>query len=219
MRTLTIDIVSDVACPWCVIGYKHLEEALARLDGELDVDLSWHAFELRPDSALEGENWREHIMRKYGMTREQSEASRQRISEAGQAVGFTFNFTDDMKVQNTFNCHRLLAWAKESGHQTDLKLRLFQAYFTDRSDVNDPAVLIKAVEDAGLDGEEARRVLDGEDYSARVREEEQHWQRLGVQSVPTFVVNGKYAITGGQPTEVFEQALRDIAREMNTAEA
>lgn len=219
MSTLTIDVVSDVACPWCVIGYKHLEQALEQLNGELSVDLTWHAFELRPDSPLEGENWREHIMHKYGLTREQSEENRLRITQAGREVGFDFQFTDDMRTQNTFNGHRLLAWAKDTGQQTALKLALFRAYFTDRSDVNDPEVLAQVVESVGLDGNEARRILAGDDYAETVRTEEAFWQRQGIQSVPTFVINRQYAITGGQPTEVFVQALRDIAAEADRTEA
>ncbi|MHA7878619.1 MAG: DsbA family oxidoreductase [Saccharospirillum sp.] len=214
MTALTIDIVSDVACPWCVIGYKNLEKALADLAGELAVDVNWHAFELRPDSPLEGENWREHIMQKYGMSYEQSEANRLRISEAGEQVGFQFNFTDDMKTQNTFNCHRLLSWAKDSGRQTALKLALFEAYFTDRSDVNDPAVLAQAAAKAGLDEKAAAEVLASDAYSDEVRGEEAHYQQMGVQSVPTFIINNRYAITGGQPADTFKQALTQIAAEM-----
>jgi len=228
MKNLSIDVVSDVACPWCVIGYKNLEQALASLDGEIEADLAWHAFELRPDAPAEGENWREHIMAKYGMSYEQSEENRKRITEAGSQVGFTFNFTDDMRTQNTFNCHRLLHWAKDTEQQTALKLALFEAYFTDRTNVNDTEVLLQAVEKAGLDRDSAAAVLASDRYEQAVsaaavlasdryeqavRTEEGHYQQMGVSSVPTFIVNGKYAITGGQPAEVFVQALRQIASE------
>ncbi|WP_394170862.1 DsbA family oxidoreductase [Saccharospirillum alexandrii] len=213
MKNLSIDVVSDVACPWCVIGYKNLEQALASLDGEIEADLAWHAFELRPDAPAEGENWREHIMAKYGMSFEQSEENRKRITEAGSQVGFTFNFTDDMRTQNTFNCHRLLHWAKDTEQQTALKLALFEAYFTDRTNVNDTEVLLQAVEKAGLDRDSAAAVLASDHYEQAVRAEEGHYQQMGVSSVPTFIVNGKYAITGGQPAEVFVQALRQIASE------
>ncbi|HET8904734.1 MAG TPA: DsbA family oxidoreductase [Saccharospirillum sp.] len=213
MKNLTIDVVSDVACPWCVIGYKNLEQALESLDGEIEADLAWHAFELRPDAPAEGENWREHIMAKYGMSYEQSEENRMRITDAGEQVGFTFNFTDDMRTQNTFNCHRLLHWAKDSGQQTALKLALFEAYFTERTNVNDPDVLLQAVEKAGLDRDSAAAVLASDQFEQAVRSEEGHYQQMGVSSVPTFIVNGKYAITGGQPAEVFVQALRQIASE------
>ncbi|MCH8532190.1 MAG: DsbA family oxidoreductase [Saccharospirillum sp.] len=214
MQKLNIDIVSDVACPWCVIGYKNLEQALEALSDELSVELNWHAFELRPDSPLEGENWREHIMQKYGMSYEQSEENRKRISSAGDQVGFQFNFTDDMKTQNTFNCHRLLNWAKDSGQQTALKLALFEAYFTERTNVNDPAVLKAAAAKAGLDAEAAADILASDAYADEVRGEEAHYQQLGVQSVPTFIINNKYAITGGQPADTFKQALTQIAAEM-----
>ena len=213
MKNLSIDVVSDVACPWCVIGYKNLEQALASLDGEIEADLAWHAFELRPDAPAEGENWREHIMAKYGMSFEQSEENRKRITEAGSQVGFTFNFTDDMRTQNTFNCHRLLHWAKDTEQQTALKLALFEAYFTDRTNENDTEVLLQAVEKAGLDRDSAAAVLASDRYEQAVRAEEGHYQQMGVISVPTFIVNGKYAITGGQPAEAFVQALRQIASE------
>lgn len=213
MKNLNIDVVSDVACPWCVIGYKNLEHALASLAGEIEADLSWHAFELRPDAPAEGENWREHIMSKYGMSYEQSEENRKRITGAGEQVGFTFNFTDDMRTQNTFNCHRLLHWAKDTEQQTALKLALFEAYFTDRTDVNDTEVLLQAVDKAGLDRDSAAAVLASDRFEQAVRSEEGHYQQMGVSSVPTFIVNGKYAITGGQPAEVFVQALRQIASE------
>ena len=216
MKNLSIDVVSDVACPWCVIGYKNLEQALASLDGEIEADLAWHAFELRPDAPAEGENWREHIMAKYGMSYEQSEENRKRITEAGSQVGFTFNFTEDMRTQNTFNCHRLLHWAKDTEQQTALKLALFEAYFTDRTNVNDTEVLLQAVEKAGLDRDSAAAVLASDRYEQAVRTEEGHYQQMGISSVPTFIVNGKYAITGGQPAEVFVQALRQIASENAT---
>lgn len=213
MNKVSIDVVSDVACPWCVIGFKNLQQALASLEGEIEADLSWHAFELRPDAPAEGENWREHIMAKYGMSYEQSEENRKRITEAGNQVGFTFNFTDDMRTQNTFNCHRLLHWAKDAKQQTALKLALFEAYFTNRTDVNDTGVLLDAVDKAGLDRDSAAAVLASDRFEQAVRSEEGHYQQMGVSSVPTFIVNGKYAITGGQPAEVFVQALRQIASE------
>ena len=213
MKTLTIDVVSDVACPWCVIGYKNLEQALEQLECEIGAQLSWHAFELRPDAPAEGENWREHIMAKYGMSYEQSEDNRKRITAAGEGVGFTFNFTDDMRTQNTFNCHRLLHWAKEMDQQTALKLALFEAYFTDRTDVNDTSVLLDAVNKAGLDRDSAASVLSTDQFEQEVRNEEGRYQQMGVSSVPTFIVNGKYAITGGQPADVFVEALRQIANE------
>ncbi|MEX0624248.1 DsbA family oxidoreductase [Saccharospirillum sp.] len=213
MNKLSIDVVSDVACPWCVVGFKNLQQALASLEGEIEADLAWHAFELRPDAPAEGENWREHIMAKYGMSYEQSEENRKRITEAGNQVGFTFNFTDDMRTQNTFNCHRLLHWAKDTEQQTALKLALFEAYFTDQTDVNDTGVLLDAVDKAGLDRDSAAAVLASDRFEQAVRSEEGHYQQMGVSSVPTFIVNGKYAITGGQPAEVFVQALRQIASE------
>lgn len=213
MQSIKIDVVSDVVCPWCAIGYKHLERALERLGGEIEADLSWHAFELNPDTPPEGENLREHLIAKYGMTRAQSDENRRRITETGAAAGFTFNFTDDMRTFDTFDCHRLLFWARGSGHQTDLKLALFDAYFTQGQNLNEPEVLVEAARRAGLDADKARSLLESDTYRDEVRAEQARNHEMGIRSVPTYIINGKYAITGGQPPEVFEQALRQIAGE------
>lgn len=215
MKELKIDVVSDVVCPWCAIGYKNLESALHRLEGDVDVDLNWHAFELNPDTPVGGESHRQALQSKYGMSDEQYDANHQRITEMGAQAGFDFNFRDGMRTANTFDCHRLLLWASDSGHQTDLKMAFFQAYFTDGKDVNDRDVILAAVEQAGLDADAAAAVLDSDQYSAEVRAEEERYRQLGIQSVPTYIVNDQYAISGGQPPDVFEQALRQIADEMS----
>jgi len=215
LKELKIDVVSDVVCPWCAIGYKNLETAVQRLEKDIDIDLQWHAYELNPDTPAGGNPHRQMLKDKYGMSDEQYESNHQRITDMGAKAGFEFNFRDEMRTSNTFDCHRLLLWAKDSGHQTDLKMALFQAYFTDTKDVNDRSVILEAVAQAGLDVDAARAVLESDQYAAEVRAEEERYQQLGIQSVPTYIVNDQYAISGGQPPEVFEQALRQIADEMS----
>lgn len=212
MSQMTIEIVSDVMCPWCVIGYKNLEKALEKLP-QLEADIAWHAFELNPDMPTEGQDMREHLMEKYGITEEQSEVNRDRIAQMGSEAGFTFNFADDGIMINSFDCHRLLTWAKESGQQTALKLALFKAHFTDNRRLNDTEELLDVVESVGLDRSRAEAILNSTEYADTVRAEQKQMHQLGIQSVPTFIINGKYAITGGQPTSTFVEALQQIESE------
>lgn len=215
LKQLKIDVVSDVVCPWCAIGYKNLENAINRLDGEIDIDLQWHAFELNPDTPVGGDSHRQMLKSKYGMSDDQYDSNHQRIIDLGAKAGFEFHFRDGMRTANTFDCHRLLLWAADSGQQTELKQAFFKAYFTDGKDVNDQTVILEAVAAVGLDVEAAREVLNSDAFTQEVRNEEERYRQLGIQSVPTYIVNDQYAITGGQPPEVFEQALRQIADEMS----
>lgn len=210
-RKMTIDFVSDIVCPWCVIGLKGLEEALARTTDVVDAEIRFHPFELNPAMAPEGENIVEHIGRKYGATPEQSAATRAMIRERAGALGFTMAMGDESRIYNTFDAHRLLHWAGLVGSQRALKLALFTAYFTDGKNPGDRAVLLTAAEQAGLDPAAAAEVLDSGRYAEEVRAEEALWQSRGIQSVPAIVIDQRYLISGGQPPEAFEQALREIA--------
>ncbi|SFK13308.1 Predicted dithiol-disulfide isomerase, DsbA family [Sphingomonas sp. NFR04] len=212
-RQLTIDFVSDVVCPWCVIGLKGLEEALARASDAVTAEIRFHPFELNPAMAPEGENIVEHIGRKYGATPEQSAGTRAMIRERAAALDFTMAMGDDSRIYNTFDAHRLLHWAGLVGDQRALKMALFTAYFTEGKNPGDRAVLLAAAEQAGLDAAEAARVLDEGRYAEEVRAEEALWQSRGIQSVPAIVIDQRYLISGGQPPEAFEQALRQIAAE------
>ncbi|NLS29006.1 hypothetical protein S2M10_40200 [Sphingomonas sp. S2M10] len=212
-RKMTIDFVSDIVCPWCVIGLKGLEEALARAADVVTAEIRFHPFELNPAMAPEGENIVEHIGRKYGATPEQSAATRAMIRERAAALGFTMAMGDDSRIYNTFDAHRLLHWAGLAGDQRALKLALFTAYFTEGKNPGERAVLLTAAEKAGLDVAEAARVLDEGACADEVRSEEALWQSRGIQSVPAIVVDQRYLISGGQPPEAFEQALRQIATE------
>jgi predicted DsbA family dithiol-disulfide isomerase len=211
---MKIEFVSDVACPWCAVGLHALERALERLGPELPVELSFQPFELNPTMGPEGEDTVQYLAAKYGITPEQIAANQAAIRDRGAAVGFAFGRRT--RVWSTFDAHRLLCWAGQdgpAGAQGRLKHALLQAYHGDGRNPSDPAVLVELAEAAGLDAGRARQILAGDEFAAEVREREQFWQRAGIHSVPAIVIDRKHLISGGQPPEVFEQALRRIAAE------
>ena len=212
-QALHIDFVSDVACPWCAVGLAALERAIERVQGEITVDLRFQPFELNPQMGPEGQDVGEHLTQKYGSTPEQQAQSRAGIAQRGAAVGFEFNKQGRGRVWNTFDAHRLLFWAGEQGaqQQRDLKMALLRAYHGEGRSPADHAVLAEAAASAGLDRAAAEEVLAGGRYADEVREREQHFQSLGIHAVPSVIVNDRHLIQGGQPPEVFEQALRKLA--------
>ena len=213
---LKIDFVSDVVCPWCVVGLGGLTTALETLKAEgIAADIAFQPFELNPQMAPEGENIVEHIGRKYGASPEQSAANRAMIRERAGDVGFDMRMTDDSRIWNTFDAHRLLHWAHETApeKQEALKRALFTAHFTENRNLTDAGVLTQAAEAAGLDRAEAGEVLASGRYAPEVRAAEDLWRARGITSVPAVVVEGKYLISGGQPAAAFEEALRKIAGE------
>lgn len=212
-KPVKIDIVSDVVCPWCVIGLGALDQALERASDVVSADISFHPFELNPQMGPEGQNVAEHIAEKYGSTPEQSAANRQRIKDSAAAFGFAMNTGPESRIYNTFDAHRLLHWAGEQGRQRALKERLFRLYFSEGGNPSDPEQLIAAAADVGLDIQEARTVLTSGRYADDVRAEERAAFSQGVNAVPAFIINQKYLIMGGQPPEAFERALRSIAAE------
>ncbi|WP_292077869.1 MULTISPECIES: DsbA family oxidoreductase [Brevundimonas] len=217
LKTLKIDFVSDVVCPWCVVGLGGLDSALDVLKDEgIAADIAFQPFELNPQIAPEGENIVEHIGRKYGASPEQSAANRAMIRERAGEVGFDMRMTDDSRIWNTFDAHRLLHWAHETApdRQKALKQALFTAHFTENKNLTDAGVLTAAAEKAGLDRAEAGEVLASGRYAQAVRQAEDLWRARGITSVPAVVVEGKYLISGGQPASVFEEALRKIASEV-----
>lgn len=212
-RRLRIDFVSDISCPWCIIGLRGLEIALERMGDAVEADIHFQPFELNPAMVPEGENIVEHIGRKYGATPEQSAANRANIRERAASVGFTMAMADDARIYNSFDAHRLLHWAEGEGKQAALKHALFESYFTHGLDISSHDVLIAAAARAGLPEDEARKVLSSDRYADEVREAERLWQGKGIQSVPAIVIDNRYLISGGQPPEAFEQALRQIVAE------
>jgi predicted DsbA family dithiol-disulfide isomerase len=207
---LRIDFVSDIACPWCVIGLRSLLKALNDVSGEVAAEIHFQPFELNPDMSPEGENTAEHVAKKYGSTRERSDAVREVIKEHGAALGFTFNYGPESRIWNTFDAHRLLHWAELEGRGLALKQALFKLTFTDQRPTSDHAALIDAVREAGLDPEYARAILGSDAFAAEVRQIEDTWRRHGIHAVPSVILNQRWLIQGGQPPEVFAQAIRDI---------
>jgi predicted DsbA family dithiol-disulfide isomerase len=216
-KHLKIDIVSDVSCPWCIIGYQALNQALTNLAPETEADITWQPFELNPQMPKEGQDITEHITQKYGITVEQSEQNRAAIRDRGLSVGYEFGNRGGGRIYNTFDAHRLLHWAHELGKQTELKLALFDLYFQQSGNPSDHQQLLSVVENLGLDVAEAKHILVSDKYTADVRKQQQFYQSVGVSSVPAVIVNDKHLISGGQPTEVFEKVLKQIAEESITA--
>jgi predicted DsbA family dithiol-disulfide isomerase len=212
---LKIDFVSDVACPWCAVGFNALERALGRLGDEVQVDLQFQPFELNPAMPPEGEDAIEHLARKYGASPAQLASGRQTLRERGAAVGFEFG--DRKRVWNTFDAHRLLHWAGLEGRQRELKHALLRAYHSRGENPGAHDVLLRAAGEVGLDVERARQVLESGEFAAEVREREQHFQQLGIHAVPSVIVDDEYLIQGGQPPEVFEEALREIVAKQRLA--
>lgn len=208
---LKIDFVSDVSCPWCAIGLAALEQAIERIAPGIAVDLHFQPFELNPQMAPEGEDTAAHLARKYGSTPAQLAANREAIRARGAALGFTFNARD--RIYNTFDAHRLLHWAAIEGRSSelDLKWALLRAYFTDGEDISVRANLARIAGNAGLDAERAARILESGEYAGEVRQQQRKYLDSGIHSVPAVIINDHHLISGGQPVEVFEQALRQIA--------
>jgi predicted DsbA family dithiol-disulfide isomerase len=203
---LQIDVVSDVVCPWCIVGFRQLDLALKHEN--VLANLRWHPFELNPTMPTEGQNLREHIMEKYGTTAEQSQQARDRLSQLGAELGFEFNFDDDSRIVNTFAAHQLLDWAESQGRQHPLKQALFKAYFTDQKDVSKVDVLLEAVTVAGLDADTARTALESGAHVAAVRQKQEFWTSKGISGVPSMVFGGKYLVTGAQGMDTYAQILQ-----------
>lgn len=210
---LKIDFVSDVSCPWCAVGLGSLEAALKRVAPEVSAELHFQPFELNPQMPPEGQDTFEHLNQKYGSSLEQQAQAREAIRQRGAAVGFEFSAGGRPRVYNTFNAHRLLHWAEleDPAKQVALKKLLLKAYFTDSQNPSDPEVLVRAATEAGLDAARAREILAGDEFAAETRERERLYTDAGIHSVPAIIINDQHLISGGQPVEVFERALRQIA--------
>jgi predicted DsbA family dithiol-disulfide isomerase len=209
-RPLRIDFISDVACPWCVIGLRSLQEALHKLDGAVIADIKLGAFELNPGIAPEGENIAEHVRKKYGASADRSALVRQAIKAHGEALGFAFNYSAESRIWNTFDAHRLLHLAAGEGRALALKEALFKATFTDQRATNDPDVLVNAAEEAGLDAARARQIVESDTFADAVRVEEQLWRSRGIEAVPSIIFDAQWLIQGAQSPEAYERAIRQI---------
>ncbi|WP_024699194.1 DsbA family oxidoreductase [Pseudomonas avellanae] len=209
---LKIDFISDVSCPWCVIGLRALDQALEALGDEVQAQIHFQPFELNPNMPAEGQDIKEHIAEKYGSTPEQIEAIHETIRERGAELGFTFG-KGERRIYNTFDAHRLLHWAEQEGKQPALKQALFVAYFSELKDPSNHQTLADVAQKVGLDRLRAQAILDSDEFAGDVREAEQLWTSRGITSVPTMVFNDQYAVSGGQPVEVFVSAIRQMLSE------
>ncbi|NDC61880.1 MAG: DsbA family oxidoreductase [Betaproteobacteria bacterium] len=213
---LTIDFVSDIACPWCAVGLGALEQAMQRLDGAIKVELHFQPFELNPHMGPGGQDLGEHLTEKYGSTPEKQAQIRAMITQRGKEVGFDFHPDGRGRVYNTFDAHRLLHWAGQTGRKGDqhaLKKAFLASYQGRAEAIEDHEVMLAAVQEACLDVEQARSVLNSDAFAQDVRDAQQYYMQAGIRSVPAVIINQKHLISGGQPADVFEQALRQIAQQ------
>ena len=213
MKTLRIDFVSDVVCPWCAVGLASLEQALRRLQGEVEVEIHFQPFELDPDMPAGGMDVAANLKRKYGMSDAQLAENQERIRARGAELGFSFDFNARSRTWNTFDAHRLLHWAALEAPQRQLPLKraLLVANFSEGRDIGNHEVLAEVAAGVGMDAARAREVLASGAFANEVREAEEFFRRNGINSVPAVIIEKKHLVSGGQPPEVFERALREIA--------
>jgi len=211
MNKIQIDIVSDIACPWCAIGYARLEQAIEQLGPEYEFTIKWHAFELNPSHSGQGVPILPALAKKYGRSEDEMRENQNHMMAIAKELGLNFDKLQERLTANTFDAHRLLKWADKFGQQTAMKQAFFDAYFGQGLDVSDHRVLLDCVNALGLDVEKAQDILDTEQFSVTVRDEEVQYQRAGVTSVPAFIVNSKYLISGAQEPQTLVQAMREIA--------
>lgn len=217
---MRIDIVSDVVCPWCIIGYKQVEKALAMLDTPVEAETWWHPFELNTNMPPEGQDVAEHIQQKYGSTPEQSRANRQRLGEIGASLGFEFGKEPDRRIYNTFKAHKLLHIAgHEQGwrKQTQLKLALFEAYFQHNRDVSDEAVLLEVAQSVGLDRDACTAWLSDDALSQTVRAEQAYWLDQNITGVPAIIFDQKFMVPGAQSAETFADVIGKVLAKREAA--
>lgn len=207
---LRIDIVSDVMCPWCVVGYRQLAEALDA--NGVDHDIHWHPFELNPNMPAEGQDMREHLVEKYGTTPEQSQANRANLVARGKDLDFTFRFDKGFRMHNTFNTHQLLHWAGEQDRKHDLKQALFVAHFTDGRALSNIETLADIAADIGLDRIEAVAVLTDQRFATQVRQEQQFWTQQGISGVPAVVFDRQHLVTGAQGVDNYKSILEELVQ-------
>ena len=213
MKHVTIDIVSDIACPWCAIGYARLEKAMEELKNEMGFAIEWHAFELNPDPSGDGEPILPALSRKYGRSEEEMRANQAQMINVAQSLGLNFEKLQERHTRNTFDAHRLVKWAGKHHKQTEMKQAFFDAYFGRAENITEADVLVQCAEKIGLNGSDAREVLASNQYADDVRQDEKKYQQAGVSAVPAYIVDRKYLISGAQEPESLIKALREIAAE------
>ncbi len=215
MRKLRVDVWSDIACPWCYVGKRRLEAAIARLPEPREIEVVWRAFELdptAPPAQPPGASYAQRLARKYGTSLAESDAMIERMTSIAASEGLAFRF-DRARPGNTFDAHRLLHLALERGVQDALKERLLRAYLTEGEAIGDPEALARVSPDAGLDAGDVGRVLASDAYAREVRADEDEARRLGIRAVPCFVIDQQYVISGAQPADVLHRALAQARAE------
>ncbi|HIF9381132.1 TPA: DsbA family oxidoreductase [Photobacterium damselae] len=212
---IQLDIISDIVCPWCIIGYKRLISAVLELNLENKVEIIWHPFEINSDMPKEGENLRAHVARKYGSSREDSDRARLNISQLGSEYGFEFHYFENMKIVNTLDAHILLDVARCLEKQTELKLRFFSAFFSEGKDISNRTVLINEAKAIGISEKQLMNALNNDKLRRNIQKSEQDWQRLGVSSVPTMIFNRSISLTGAHPQETYKHILLELINNSN----
>jgi len=207
---IKIEIISDIMCPWCIIGYKRLEKAMKELGAEDKFEIQWNPFELNPNMPIEGEDLLEHMARKYDMSAEQAKHSQVASKKNFDEIRFPFDFYEGKRIVNTRDAHILLDYAKEQGKQTELEMALFKAYFGERKNVSDRQVLEQILKSVGLNTDEAMPRLDDSDFRERIQDKETYWQTQGVSAVPTMVFNDKTVMNGAYPVGTYKQVLTEL---------
>ncbi|WP_019613961.1 DsbA family oxidoreductase [Psychromonas ossibalaenae] len=211
---IRIDIISDVMCPWCIIGYKKLEQAMSNMTEKVQFNIYWQPFELNPEMPPEGQNLNHHLQEKYGFSKEQNIKNCQYITEIGNTLDFEFCYHKDSRIVNTFLAHQLLYWAKIQNKQTELKLTLFDGYFTRQQDPSDIDVLLEAAEQIGLNREDAKKILQSQCFAQNVRDEQNFWLQNEVRAVPAFIFNKQYLLSGAQEPETLQDVIETIIKEL-----
>jgi predicted DsbA family dithiol-disulfide isomerase len=210
MKKLRIDIVSDVVCPWCILAYQRLSIVLDQLSTHIEPEIHWHPFELNPLLAVGGENLQQHLTHKYGISNEESNKIRDNLVELGKEVGFTFNFSPEMKTYNTRKAHQLLLIANQYNRQLPLKLALFKAYFTENKAIDQIEVLIDIAQSVGLSREACMTVLDDDSWAQAVAETERQWLDANIQAVPVLIFNQRTLVTGAQSPQELRQLIEEM---------
>ena len=209
---IKIDIVSDVVCPWCIIGYKRLVQAIKELNLEDKIEIEWQPFELNPDISIEGENIIEHMNYKYGMKEEQVNAYQEERKKDGVNLGFKYDYYDDMKIVNTRDAHILIDYAKDFGKQNELQVRLFSAHFGERKIISNRDILAKEVEAVGLNVDDAMSKLDGIARDKIIKKEE-YWRSKGINSVPSIIFNNTSMINGAYGVDEYKKIILKLLEE------
>ena len=208
---ISVDITSDIMCPWCIIGFKRLQKAMEQFENSIEFNLHWCPFELNPRMPASGQNLYVWLYERYGMTQDAIVSSRRELTEIGKELGFTFNYSKNTRMYNTLSAHQLLHWAGEnSGKQTELKMALFEAHFSQGLNISDQRVLLRISENIGLDVIKAKSVLNDKPYESTVRRIEREIKRQGINAVPTFLFNQQYKVEGAQRSSVFEAIIKKL---------